>query len=142
MGAADPRRGRWGARGRLFQTGFTGRSGFLADPFRRRLGVSDHFLGLFRCDAGQFRQLLGFEEGQIVIGQEAFFDQGVPPSDPSNAGSGRNQPFGPLDAAAVFVVRHDFDVPADKLAGQAHILPAFADGQGQPIFLHQDNGPA
>ena len=40
------------------------------------LGERDHFVGLLLGDAAQLAQLRWFHEGQVVIGQEPFLDEG------------------------------------------------------------------
>ena len=83
----------------------------------------------------------GFQEGQVVVGEEAVdnkrFHHFL-----AHVGELAEPGLGLVDPFIELVVGHDLDVPADQLGGQADVLTAAADGQGQLILLDQHDGPA
>ena len=48
----------------------------------------------------------------------------------------------PIETLVVFLGSQNVDIPVREAGRQAHVLPAFADGERQLLLGHDDCGPA
>src|SRR5262249_16202150 len=112
----------------------------LADLLVANVSLVNDVLRLLLGKARQFRQFRRLDAGQIAEGQEALLNQGL--DDLRRHVRQIAAPaFGTVNAVGQLVNRHDLDVPADQLAGQANVLSAPANRQRQLVFLHQYDRP-
>ena len=104
-------------------------------------GAGLQFLGGVFVEALDLRDLVGFDEGQVLDRGEAFGDQQL--GDRLVHVQGfleQGGPLGELALATLAVLRlgDDVDLPAGQLRGQAHVLAATADGQRQLFVRHHN----
>ena len=106
----------------------------------RQLNLLDHLL----ADARNFRQLLGSHVGELLDGGDAVASISLDRFRPDALQFGKRRARSGqrghlrLDLLALFFLALDVHVPADQLAGQAHVLALLADGQRKLRIFDDD----
>ena len=102
-------------------------------------GELDDFVGDIAIDGEKFGQFGRFEEGEVAVGEEAFGDECFDHFG-GHVGDLGEPFFGAGEAFVEFFDGHDFDIPTDEFGGEADVLSATADGEGELIFGDEDDG--
>nr|AUN35879.1 hypothetical protein [uncultured bacterium] len=91
---------------------------------------------MFRRESAQFGKLIGLNHRQVVEREESLCHE-VLGQFIGDTGNLRKCCDGAFQALVEFFLRHDVNVPPDKLRGEANILPLLADSQRELIFSDQ-----
>ena len=109
--------------------------------FSQHFGLLDDVLDFFLAQAPHLLQVARLDHREIIVGEVTFTNQAVGQifSDTLDGAETGNRLF---NLFLKFVLGHDFNIPAAKLARQANVLASLANCERQLILANQHDRSA